>query len=321
MGMKKTYEKDGLVYSSSTNNLYSGELIKILGDFINSHNSNFKIKSTFLGKKKEKTILSKTITNFRDGIKEGIEETYIRDEIYSRVNYNKGMKESSDIFRDGKLIERCFYENKKIKSEEQYQEGKLIRRKVYYENLRETYYPNGQLEKKENYINNPKYLTTTNLDGVCESFYENGQLQSRENYSKGIPLGLQEYFFENGQCEKRYTIENNRVVTDLEGLEEVFYKNGNLRLQRIHEKGKYQTFSAKTFYENGQIKEKGNYIKGEQVGLWITYYENGNIKSKKTQDESIQRKIRISQSMRDEIGDVIGGSEFMSDSEKDVFGD
>ena len=63
------------------------------------------------------------------------------------------------------------------------------------------------------------------------------------------------------------------------------------------------------------------YFKTLKVGLWITYYENGNIKSKKTQDESIQTKLRISQSMRDEIGDVIGGSEFMSDSEKDVFGD
>ena len=30
-----------------------------------------------------------------------------------------------------------------------------------------------------------------------------------------------------------------------------------------------------SYYENGQLKERGNYIAGKEDGLWEMYYENG----------------------------------------------
>jgi len=37
---------------------------------------------------------------------------------------------------------------------------------------------------------------------------------------------------------------------------------------------------VKEFYDNKQVKSKGNYVKGKKHGAWENYYLNGNLKSK-----------------------------------------
>ena len=34
-----------------------------------------------------------------------------------------------------------------------------------------------------------------------------------------------------------------------------------------------------TFYENGQLEVRGNYVDGKEDGLWEWFYENGQLKT------------------------------------------
>tara|TARA_B100001250_G_C19732176_1_gene759041 strand:- start:182 stop:805 length:624 start_codon:yes stop_codon:yes gene_type:complete len=95
---------------------------------------------------------------------------------------------------------------------------------------------------------------------------------------------------------------DDKTEEDKEGISEIYYENGNLKVQANYRYGKlngsfisyykngvvesegyYKNHQRKGFwkfyYENGQIKEKGNYRYGELRGHFQSYYKNGKLKS------------------------------------------
>lgn len=53
------------------------------------------------------------------------------------------------------------------------------------------------------------------------------------------------------------------------------YPNGQIKVKGNEENGEYIQY-----YENGQIREKVNYVDGQRNGDWIQYNVNGQIKEK-----------------------------------------
>ena len=83
---------------------------------------------------------------------------------------------------------------------------------------------------------------------------------------------------------------------------------------------------SEQYYENGNLWNKGFYKNDYQDGIWVSYNEDGSLKSKKEKNSNKswikeQKMLNLSRQYSDEISDVMGGSEFMSDDEKDVFGE
>jgi antitoxin component YwqK of YwqJK toxin-antitoxin module len=67
-----------------------------------------------------------------------------------------------------------------------------------------------------------------------------------------------------------------------DGLAIWYWENGNVKRKVMHKEG-IPVGLNESYYENGQLKEKGNNIEnGRRFGLWETFDEKGNkIKEKK----------------------------------------
>ncbi len=63
----------------------------------------------------------------------------------------------------------------------------------------------------------------------------------------------------------------------LEGEKLKYYNNGNLKVKAFYVKGELEGKNFK-YYKNGQIEEYGEYKNGEVNGPLIAYYENGFIR-------------------------------------------
>ncbi len=58
-----------------------------------------------------------------------------------------------------------------------------------------------------------------------------------------------------------------------------YYENGQIKLKGNYKDGK-KNGEQINYYKNGQIELKGNYKAGLENGEWITYYENGQTELK-----------------------------------------
>ena len=70
-----------------------------------------------------------------------------------------------------------------------------------------------------------------------------------------------------------YDQKTNKIIT---GYTNTLYNNGQLK-----EKGNYinglKTGSFESFYDNGQLQSKGTYFYGIKNGLWENYHDNGQL--------------------------------------------
>ena len=58
-----------------------------------------------------------------------------------------------------------------------------------------------------------------------------------------------------------------------------YYENGQLRRKGDYKNGKVEG-SWVGYYEYGQLKSKGDYKNGEEEGSWVSYYDNGQLQYK-----------------------------------------
>jgi len=56
----------------------------------------------------------------------------------------------------------------------------------------------------------------------------------------------------------------------------LYYNNGDVKLSGAYLKNKAHGY-WEGFYPNGQLKSAGEYYKGELVGYWAWYYEDGSL--------------------------------------------
>jgi len=84
--------------------------------------------------------------------------------------------------------------------------------------------------------------------------------------------------------------EDNFEVTDnityyrgkrFTGTTESFYENGQLKTRGIYLRGRKEGL-YQLYHENGQLKGSGTFIKGKEEGLFESYFENGKKQSSET---------------------------------------
>jgi antitoxin component YwqK of YwqJK toxin-antitoxin module len=154
-----------------------------------------------------------------------------------------------EYFANGILSTKGNFVNNKLDGlyEDYYPNGKLkIRCTAKSNHLQgsygpyEEYYESGKLKIKRNYVNPRIYRQE--LDGETLEYYENGNLKTRKNYKIGLMIGEQEFRHEDGKLEKKYFINSN-------GIHGPFI----------------------SYFEDGQIEEKCEYINGKLSGLREVY--------------------------------------------------
>ena len=74
--------------------------------------------------------------------------------------------------------------------------------------------------------------------------------------------------------EKKIVGYNGKPLT---GKCKFFYENGDIRSKREYLKGNYHG-AWKFYYENGKIETQGQYNKGKKTGEWKYFYNTGKIK-------------------------------------------
>ena len=143
------------------------------------------------------------------------------------------------------------------------------------------------------------------FNGVLKKYHPNGKAEVISNYCEGHQEGLHIRYNENGLPK----LETNYKIFDKGAPYQKSWEHGN----------------CKWFHQNGQLKTEGRMVKGNPDGVWKDFDENGIQVSEKSYDAAeserkITQMLNRSSDMSNDISDAIGGSEFMTDSEKDVFG-
>ena len=165
-----------------------------------------------------------------------------------------------------------------------------------FNGLAKGYYKNGQLEYKGNFIDGKP-------DGLAEYYYDNGQLKSKGNFIDGKPDGLAKSYYKNGQLKNKENFINGELdgifiylkngqveyKGDIKlGICEFYYENGQLNERHHHKENEtYDVDKNKdgisvTYFKNGKLKRKGNYVDNKKDGVWKLYKKNGKLKNKAT---------------------------------------
>jgi antitoxin component YwqK of YwqJK toxin-antitoxin module len=101
---------------------------------------------------------------------------------------------------------------------------------------------------------------------VTEDYYPNGQLKRKFHYvrkNEEVDSISNESYYENGQL----WFKNNYLT----GHGESYHRNGQLQC------GPPDNNIARCYHPNGELREKGMILNGEQTGLWEYFDEEGNL--------------------------------------------
>ena len=238
------------------------------------------------------------IKNFKweEGYKEGEwQEYYANGQLASTGIYKKGKKIGDWLYykEDGKPVvdSSKFFYVAKVSSDipdnytgiwKYYENGKLKRHGDLKDGKHDgewlSYTEDGKLKDKENYVNGKlKFkINYINEKVVKECYYENGQLKSKGNaYEEKYDLYNGQYlvYYENGKLEYKIEFEGGRGQNS---PYESYYESGQLK-----EKGYMVRGQWKEYYENGKLKEEGNHNHGGKDGEWLYYKEDGTLKETK----------------------------------------
>ena len=137
------------------------------------------------------------------------------------------------------------------------------------------------------------------LHGKFKVFYEDGSISQKGEYKNGFPFGSFEYFRKNGN----YKLIKN-YGNDFDLLEETsFSENGKKKNQIINLDYKFKKLIT-SWYENGNLKERGIYLNMfiEKDGEWKYWNENGT--NKKVEHYSKGKKVGDT-IIYDSIGNLI----------------
>ena len=174
-----------------------------------------------------------------------------------------------------------FYDNGKVKEEKNYIDGKL-------NGLFKIYNEEGKLLETLNYINGQVDLSGENYEidiNIKEEYDDQGNLIFQGSYKNEKPVGTHRWFDNNGNVieSKIYNIYGNVIsegIVCLNGKEDgewtYYYNNGKVKSKGTYNKGnknKKWTY----YYINGKVQQVGNYSNGKCNGNWKWYYETGEL--------------------------------------------
>lgn len=108
------------------------------------------------------------------------------------------------------------------------------------------------------------------------SYYRSGNIESDVNYTNDKLNGEATYYHENGQFEGKLLFNNGKDVT---ANAKIYNSDGKLRTTYSRDSlGQYQG-AVVSYYSNGKIQSKANYVNGKPTGTANTYYSNGKLES------------------------------------------
>ncbi|MEQ8907784.1 MAG: hypothetical protein RIC95_01205 [Vicingaceae bacterium] len=220
----------------------------------------------------DSTVLLKTSTLYVEGKKEGYAYEYARDgRIITIIDYNKGFLSNREkINRKDEAgrkqgVWKSYYGNERLKKEERYKDDLL-------NGYVKLYSPEGKLESASLYIDGVKQSEEENQAdfNIQNTYYGDGSLRSQITYNlAGKKDGIAKTFKKNGEVEK----------TEI-------YRNGYLLSSGIIDNaGLYQGL-WETYYLNGQLKSKGEYLDGKKYGKWSYYFQNGTLEQEGFYDKN-----------------------------------
>jgi antitoxin component YwqK of YwqJK toxin-antitoxin module len=102
---------------------------------------------------------------------------------------------------------------------------------------------------------------------------------SEYSYHKGFDI------FMNIDCAKNYifSLDIKNDIFPIQGEKISYFDNGSIQAKHNYLNGKYIGEQIR-YYENGNVEDIENYINGINHGIFIHYYENGNLYSKTLYD-------------------------------------
>jgi antitoxin component YwqK of YwqJK toxin-antitoxin module len=190
-------------------------------------------------------------------------------------------------YEQGKLLWKGkFYNGEPVGDFIYYYPNKKIKDKLYYypnspKVSAITYYSNGVKSSEGIFINKAK-------DGKWLYYNVAGKLVSEDNYKLGKKQGVSKLFSpEDGTLLQEETWENNL----LHGLHKEYYTTGDVRLKWNYKYGKIDG-DFESYYLDGAIWNKGQYINGLREGTWTHYNREGNeLKVEEITHERITRTV------------------------------
>lgn len=137
--------------------------------------------------------------------------------------------------------------------------------------------------------------------GLWQKYDEKGNLIKQEVYLNGelvtevgTPFNFEKEYFLSGRVKNQYMKQNgykNGIQTNFDSLGNqqisYLYQNDTLLAEGWISKDGSKDSLWKFYDQNGNIINKGNFIKGVKEGLWIYYFENGSIEQKGKYKENL----------------------------------
>ena len=165
-------------------------------------------------------------------------------------------------FKDGFPVGKWeYYKDNKIAEVTNYADGYKTGENI-------SYYPDGTVNTKVTFVKGV-------VDGKVMSYHPNGKVKFEKSWKNGVDDGLERSYNEDGKMWSETNFKNGKAegksIQHISGskmnyTKTSFYKDGLLE-------GEYSEI-----FENGKVKEKGSYLKGQKNGRWESNREDGSKK-------------------------------------------
>jgi len=235
--------------------------------------------------------------HFINGVRDGLwkfNHYHLREYDHKNINYEGSMSFQPSYYGN-KFHLTSKNENGSIKDRESWCLSKLIKKTMDDDKFHSWDFNYDKTTFKEaNYKNN-------RLDGMAKEYFSNGKISRISHYSNGEKEGVEKVFDEDGAL--------------------MLQENYKFFVTRSLKHGTYERY-----HPNGKIRAQGQYVRGHNDGVWKFFDETGTQTSEKIysaekDERELSERVNRSRAISSGISDVIGGSAFMTDTEKDVFGD
>ena len=226
------------------------------------------------------------IIKYVDGKKHGLSKDFSADStVITTYEYYKGYylkrekinRINTNNKKDG--LWKNYYPNDNVKMEAYYQNGELngfyrefdTRGKI----IVEIKYENGQeITETEQEIQNIDYR---------EKLDKNDNVIYSGTYKDSLPIGIHREFDSKGKITNAWIYNEKGIIlgegiVDKKGKKQgewsFFYENGDVKSKGEFKNDK-EIGNWKYFFSGGLIEQKGRYIKGKPDGLWEWFYASG----------------------------------------------
>jgi uncharacterized protein len=229
---------------------------------------------------------------YRNGIPEGIRREYNKEgEIERSFIYKKGYVIGEGIVKEDGTKEghwKEYYSNGTLQSEGDYKEGKPVGEWKYF-------YPDNKQEQTGKFTNSGKKT------GTWKWYFENGQLMTEEEYKNGVKEGMHTEYDESGKVVEEGEYLNGAEEGPWFTISGDYFERGTYRdglkngkwtslylVMKDNKTDSILSFSGNFiddypdgkhvyYWENGKIKDEGNYITGKKDGDWFKYNSDGTL--------------------------------------------